>query len=299
MTLKNTLLWTAIVTPFHPDGSIDWASLDRLVASQVAAGCGMVVGGSTGEGFSLSTTERLQLIEYVIGLKPTVPLVVSVPAATHADVLEFIRHCNGYPIVGYLAMTPLYTRPGIHGQTTWFQSLLDASAYPMILYNNKARAATMLPTETVEALQQHPRFFAIKDSNGNADVCLQYRALAPGIQVFSGDDDLLLDVLAAGGIGLISVLSNMWPHMVQQFLKRALASSLTQAHIQAWKEICAVLYIASNPIPIKGLLAHSGVISSATVRTPLSLLDDPKPARFAQICEMAESLSRLLQDESR
>lgn len=265
------ILYTACVTPFLQGGSkIDYASLRRIIQNQVNAGNGLVILGSTGEGLSISAQERQELMKFVCEIKPDVPLIVGVPSHNFEAALEWIDFCNNFPIDGYLMTTPIYTKPGILGQTKWFEALLEKSLFPSMLYNIPGRSAIKLHSETVKNLAQHPRFFAIKDSGGSLESMIDYQSVAPHVLLYCGDDHLMPAMAVEGAVGLVSVASNAWPKAMRKYVMRALKGEITNGAHSIWWKACQSLFKASNPIPIKALLKEIGLITSDSVRLPLS-----------------------------
>lgn len=133
--------------------------------------------------------------------------------------LDFYREM---PIHGYLMTTPVYTKPGIMGQTLWFEKLLEKAHVPAMLYNIPSRAGVNLHTETVRNLSSHEKFWAIKDSSGTVDTLIEYKKVAPNIEVFCGDDNMILDMAVCGATGPVSVASNIWPRIVHKYVKQCL-----------------------------------------------------------------------------
>ncbi|APR99173.2 4-hydroxy-tetrahydrodipicolinate synthase [Wolbachia endosymbiont of Folsomia candida] len=267
-------LWTACVTPFSQGGdNVDYESLRRLLVIQAEAKNGVVLLGSTGEGWSLTDSEKRELVEFACSLKLNTRIIVGVPGVNLHHALEWIDFCKDMPIHGYLMTTPIYTKPGIIGQTLWFEKLLEKVHAPAMLYNIPSRAGINLHTETVRNLSGHDKFWAIKDSSGTIDTLIEYKKVAPNIEVFCGDDEMMPAMAAAGAVGLVSVASNLWPHEVHKYAKKCLSSESPAT--SAWLKACKALFTASNPIPTKALLHDIGLIEHKTVRIPLSAQDLP------------------------
>lgn len=164
--------------------------------------------------------------------------------------------------------TPIYTKPGIMGQTQWFETLLNASSHPAILYNIPGRSAIKLHPESVAKLATHKNCAAIKDSGGTIDSLVDYAIAAPNVALYCGDDYLMPSMASEGAIGLISVASNVWAKETRCYVKQALEGIKHQDKL--WWQACKALFSASNPIPVKALLKELGMIECDTVRLPLS-----------------------------
>ncbi len=223
--MKSTFLWTACVTPFSYNGdSIDYNSLQRLLTIQAEAENGVVLLGSTGESLSLTDSEKRTLVEFVCKLKLSTKIIIGVPGVNLYQTLEWLDFCKDMPIHGYLITTPIYAKPGIMGQTLWFEKLLEKAHVPAMFYNIPSRAGVSLHTETVRNLSSHKKFWAIKDSSGTVGTLAQYKKVAPNIEVFCGDDNMMPDMAAKGATGLVSVASNVWPHVAHKYVKQCLLS---------------------------------------------------------------------------
>jgi 4-hydroxy-tetrahydrodipicolinate synthase len=268
---------------------------------QAEAGNGVVLLGSTGEGLSLTDSEKRTLVEFVCKLELNTKIMVGVPGVSLHQALKWLDFCKDMPIHGYLMTTPIYTKPGIMGQTLWFEKLLEIAHVPAMLYNIPSRAGVNLHVETMRNLSSHEKFWAIKDSSGTVDTLIEYKKIAPNIEVFCGDDNMILDMAACGATGLVSVASNIWPHVAHEYVKRCLLSfqhmtlesrkkttaQMTEDNIKSsadiWQQACKALFIASNPIPTKALLHDIGLIEHKTVRLPLSTQDLPSVEMLRQV----------------
>ncbi|WP_349967435.1 4-hydroxy-tetrahydrodipicolinate synthase [Wolbachia endosymbiont of Armadillidium arcangelii] len=293
--MKSTFLWTACVTPFNYNGnSIDYQSLQRLLTIQAEAENGVVLLGSTGESLSLTDSEKRTLVEFVCELKSNTKIIIGVPGVNLYQTLEWLDFCKGMPIHGYLMTTPIYAKPGIMGQTLWFEKLLKKAHVPAMLYNIPSRAGVSLNTETVRNLSSHEKFWAIKDSSGTVDTLIEYKKVALNIEVFCGDDNMISDMAAYGAAGLVSVAANVWPRVVHEYVKQCMSGKDSQA--DSWQQACKALFAASNPIPTKALLHDIGLIEHKTVRLPLSTEDLPSIETLRQANEMILRWKELAND---
>ena len=248
---------------------------------QVKAENGVVLLGSTGESLSLTDSEKRTLVEFVCELKLNTKIIIGVPGVNLYQTLEWLDFCKDMPIHGYLMTTPIYAKPGIMGQTLWFEKLLEKAHVPAMFYNIPSRAGVCLHVETVRNLSSHEKFWAIKDSSGTVDTLAQYKKVAPNIEVFCGDDNMISDMAAYGAAGLVSVAANVWPRVAHEYVKQCLNGRSPQA--DSWQQACKALFIASNPIPTKALLHDIGLIEHKTVRLPLSTEDLPSVEALRQV----------------
>ncbi len=280
--INTQKLWTAIVTPFDDNGKkIDYLSLSNLLQQQQEAGNGVVLFGSTGEGWLLEMDEKKDILHHLFANKSKAQILVGVPSLSLPQAEEFISFCNDLPIAGYFISTPLYTKPGIRGQTKWFEYLLNQMAKPAMLYNVPSRSGVSLYPEVVANLAGHDNFVAIKDSSGDLKAMTEYLNVAPNITLYCSDDDMMPQTAKIGAKGLVSVAANAWPTIVRRYVGRSL-NDPNDPDLEIWKQ-AKVLFNASNPIPIKVLLKYLGLIQTATVRLPLSLEDLARPELLYQL----------------
>lgn len=268
MNLSSYALWTAVVTPLSNEGKVDFASLSKLVRSQDEAKNGLLILGSTAEALNLTLANKKAIVEHVIGLKPTSPIMIGVGGHQLEEQLEWIAWLETQPVHSYLMVTPLYAKPGPKGQTQWFKTLMDAVTRPVMLYNVPGRTAAPLALAAVEALNTHKNFFAIKEASGSVDRMKEYLKAAGGKPVFCGDDALMPDFALAGASGLVSVASNAWPKETNLYVQQCLKKSFDAKEL--WTKASNSLFVVSNPVPVKRLLAERGDIATARMAPPLS-----------------------------
>lgn len=278
---NNTALWTALITPLDHNGEVHEDDLIGLIHEQEQAGNGIVILGSTGEGLNLPLKSKKRIIEIVAGCKPGVPVIAGVGGHDIESTLAWIEFLESQSLDGYLMVTPIYSKPGPKGQYEWFNVLLDHVTKPAMLYNVPGRTAVSLSVEAVEKLSSHQNFGAIKESSANCDNLRSYIE-AGKKPVFCGDDPMLSEYVANGSCGLVSVASNAWPVEASAYVRLALDGTLSMIDINVWKHASMALFRASNPIPVKALMAFQNRISSPAVMTPLSSDD------YKNVTELAE-----------
>lgn len=272
MSLDNYNLWTALVTPLTPGLNVDYSSLENLVKEQDSAGNGLLILGSTGEALNLGLETRKKIVQFVINLKLKSPIMIGVGGhdlAAQLSWCEWLEEQN--TIQAYLMCTPIYSKPGDHGQYEWFKVLMDKVTKPVMLYNVPGRAAKELSFKAVEKLKDHKNFWAIKEASGSAAKMKNYFIACGNGKVFCGDDALLPEFVDAGSCGLVSVASNTWPKETNLFVQKCLNKTITEKGL--WSDAANSLFIASNPVPAKALLAAEGRINHDTMMPPLSRRD--------------------------
>ena len=267
-------LGTALITPFQPDGSIDFEALKRLLDKQIAGRVDyLVVLGTTGEAATLSADERLQvrtfIKDYIAG---RLPLVLGVGGNNTAAVCETLQNDDLAGFAAILSVCPYYNKPSQEGLFRHFCAIAEASPLPVILYNVPGRTGVNLLPETVMRIYNaHPdKIIGIKEASGNLDQIKHLISLAKEqaitnrqLSIISGDDGLAVDVMQAGGVGLISVLSNAFPEEAGRLVREADKTLQT-----ALNPLISLLFKEGNPAGIKTVLAQQGVIANI-LRLPL------------------------------
>lgn len=265
-------LWTALVTPFLENNHIDFNSLKKIAITQAQAGNALLLLGSTGEGLALTHAEQLSIVEFICDLQLNVPIMVAVGGYNLPEQIQWIQQCNELSIDCFLLSTPLYAKPGVVGQTQWFEALLNAAKFPCMLYNVPSRSGTDIPVETIQNIQNHPNCWAMKEASGDLAKFLKYRELCPHIELFSGEDAMLPYLVPAGAKGLVSVCANAWPIATQTYVQLCLAEQ-TQTMFPLWNNAVAALFCVANPIPVKVLMQQQQVIETPILRAPLTHLE--------------------------
>jgi len=272
MNAINTyLVWTAVITPMNTDGSIDYDSFEAILKEQAQAKNAITILASTGEGLNLDLSERKEILDFALGLKLEVPLMVGVGGVNLHDQLDWIGYLNTLYVDCYLLVVPLYAKPGVHGQYGWFKALLDLSEKPCALYNIPKRTAKSLEFETVSMLKDHPRFWGMKEASASEVDFAKYSEIAPGVHMLSGDDLMLPAFSKLGAEGVISVAGNAWPEATHEFARQCVGGTFKDNEL--WDKAITALFCASNPIPVKALLHGLGRIKTPEARLPLSNKD--------------------------
>jgi len=275
--MKNTKLWTALVTPMQRDGQLDFDDLESLVRRQEKAGNGILLIGSTGEGLALDDEEKRAVVEYVSKLELSVPVMAGVGGFSLENQKNWIIYCNRLNLDAFLLVTPLYSKPGPVGQEKWFGDLMDVSEKPCMIYNIPSRTGARISPEVFQNIENHPNFWSIKEASGSIQDFQAFREAIPDIPIYSGDDGMLPFFAVAGCKGLVSVASNAWPEATNLYVQKCLEGD-TVSLFPLWKHATEMLFSVSNPIPAKKLLVEKGLIKSPALRLPLtpSELDSTK-----------------------
>lgn len=272
--LSTFPLWTALITPFTDEGEVNYDDLLGLLKTQEKANNGILILGSTGEALNIDLQTRKQIVDFCCEQELSVPLMVGIGGIMLKETKAWIEWLNDRAIHSLLLVTPLYAKPGHKGQTAWFKTLLDAAQVPCVLYNIPGRTAVSLNFDTVSDMLHHPNFLGIKEASGDVDTFKSYCRAAPGKLMYCGDDGLMPEFARAGALGLISVASNVWPEATHLYVNQTLTGAFVDLGL--WKRASSALMKVSNPVPVKCLMHHKGMISSAYLQLPLHAdeLDD-------------------------
>jgi 4-hydroxy-tetrahydrodipicolinate synthase len=286
--------FTALVTPFTPDGALDDASFRRLVRWQILAGIdGLVPCGTTGESPTLTTEERLRLIAITIETaaeRPSRHRVTVVAGTGTNDTAATIRATRRAAELGAdaaLVVAPYYNRPDARMLFAHFTAVADEGDLPIVVYNVPSRTGSNVDPDTFLRLAEHPRVVAIKEASGNLEQIARICRDRPAdVAVLAGDDAWTLPVLALGGHGVISVASNEIPGDMAALCAAAAAGdwdSARRIHDRWLPLFFANFRGGPNPVPVKAALALMGLLDTDTVRAPLLTLDDDSRERLAGV----------------
>jgi 4-hydroxy-tetrahydrodipicolinate synthase len=268
-------VFTAIVTPFTPDGSaIDFARLAEQVAFQAVGGVtGVVIAGTTGESPTLDAAEHAELLDRAVALARAHGLlaVAGTGSNSTAHAVEAQRRASRAGADAALSVVPYYNRPTQEGLYAHFMEVADAAPVGVILYNVPGRCAAGLSADTIERLARHPNIVAVKEATGSLDMASEVALRCPALALLSGDDSLTLPIASVGGVGVVSVLSNLLPQrvsaMCDEFLTGRFAAA-REIHREVFP-LCRALFAETNPIPVKAAMALLGRDSGA-LRLPMT-----------------------------
>jgi 4-hydroxy-tetrahydrodipicolinate synthase len=265
---------TALVTPFHQDGSIDETALRNLVAWQVESGIDFLIPcGTTGETPTLSHDEWLHVIDITIEVAAgRVPIVAGATSNSTQDAVEKAKEVASRPGVDViLTASPYYNKPTQEGQYRHFKAIAEAVEKPILLYNVPGRTGANIEPGTLARLAEVPNVLGVKEASGNiTQIAEVLNAVPEHFLVFSGDDAITLPVIALGGVGIISVASNEIPAEMAAMTRAALNNDWTTARSihRKYLPLMQANFIESNPLPVKAVLTMLGRIEEV-YRLPL------------------------------
>ena len=288
-------VFTAIITPFTPDGSkIDFARLEKQIEAQAKGGVtGIVVAGTTGESPTLEPAEYEELAKKSIAAGKKAGLMVIVGtgsnSTTHAVHLQKFAAKAGADAA--LSVNPYYNKPTQDGLYGHFMAVAQAAELPVMLYNIPGRTGVALTTDTIKRLAEHPNIQAVKEATGSVDSASDIALHCPRLAVLSGDDPLTLPMGAVGAVGVVSVVSNVVPDRVVAMCNAFLSDRWSDA-LEIHRELaalCKALFAETNPIPVKAAMHLLGRDSGA-VRLPMTPASAATIQRLKQVLTTHELL---------
>ena len=282
---QNTLfrgIATALATPMTQSGAIDYDAYGRLIDWQIESGvAGLVSCGTTGEASTMTLDEHKQTIAYAIKrANGRVPVIAGTGGNCTAKAVELTKFACEAGADGCLVVTPYYNKATQNGLIAHYTAIADASDKPVILYNVPSRTGCNLLPDTCAALAKHPRIAAVKEASGNISQIVSLFSKAwDRLDVYSGNDDQIIPVLAMGGAGCISVLSNVLPKETVRMCELFFAGDIRgAAELQCrLLPVIDALFSEVNPIPVKAALAKMGY-GANTLRLPLTPMDEGRKA---------------------
>lgn len=264
---------TALITPFKND-EIDYAALGEIIERQIAAGVGAIVAaGTTGEAATLSDAERYELFKFTReATRGKIPLILGTGSSDTRRATEYTRLAREVGADGALVVTPYYNKGTKEGLYRHFRSVCEAVDIPVILYNVPSRTGVSLDIETLDRLGEIPSVVGIKEADGSGERFAAISRMRDSLPLYSGVDALIYTALSLGGVGVISVVSNIYPEDTVKICKQFFAGNYTEA-LKTQHGLARVidsLFLDTNPAPVKYAMAKAGYCSPE-MRLPMWL----------------------------
>ncbi len=275
---------TALVTPFREDQSLDEATLRQLVTRQIEAGIDFLVPcGTTGESPTLTRAEHLRVVEITLEeAKGKVPVVAGAGGYNTREVIELAHELEAMGVDGLLSVTPYYNKPTQEGLYQHFKAIAQSTRLPIIVYSVQGRTGVNVEPGTLARLAAIPNIVAVKEASGNmAQMAAVIQQVPASFDVLCGDDSIALPLIALGGRGVISVVSNQIPAEMTALTRASLDGDFVRARqIQRkYLPLMEINFIESNPIPVKAAMGIMGLLDPV-YRLPMT---PPKPENLARI----------------
>ncbi|MCQ2432428.1 MAG: 4-hydroxy-tetrahydrodipicolinate synthase [Clostridia bacterium] len=268
---------TALITPLTPDG-VDYPAFGRLIDWQIENGIdALVIAGTTGEGSTLSDEEHREVLRYAVERAAgRVPMIAGTGSNDTAYAIDMTKYACELGYDAMLVVTPYYNKATQKGLIQMYKAIADASTKPLILYNVPSRTGVSIEPATYAALADHPMIAAIKEANGNISKIAETVALVGDkLDIYSGNDDQIIPILSLGGMGVISVLSNLLPGETSAMCKKFMEGDVAGARKMQldYLQLINALFCEVNPIPVKAAMNAMGFCSE-DIRLPLTPMED-------------------------
>ena len=278
-----------MITPFKSDGSVDEAALRRFVDFQIDGGADMLLPcGTTGEGATLDEDETDRVLQIVIEqARGRVPIIVGAGSNSTAKAVQMTKRARTAGADGVLSVGPYYNKPTQQGYYEHFKAIAESEDIPILVYNVPGRTGGNIEARTMLRLAELRNIVAVKEASGNLVQIMDIiRDRPPDFRVLSGDDALTLAIVALGGDGVVSVVSNEAPQLMSTMVDAALEGDIPRARKLHYKllPLMNANFIESNPIPVKAALAMMGLIEE-NYRLPLVRIAAGNREKLAKVLE--------------
>jgi 4-hydroxy-tetrahydrodipicolinate synthase len=282
---------TALVTPFQKDGSLDEATMRKLVQRQIADGISFLVPcGTTGESPTLTREEHLRVVEITIEeAKGKVPVLAGAGGYNTHEVIELARAVEKLGADGILSVTPYYNKPTQEGLYQHYKAVAEAIKIPIIVYSVQGRTGVNVEPATLARLAKIPNIIGVKEASGNiSQMAAVIHLVPPEFLVLSGDDAVTIPLIALGGKGIISVASNEIPGPMTRIATHALAGNCEDARKlqRQYFPLMEINFVEANPIPVKAAMGLMGLLDPV-FRLPMV---PPSTASLEKIANVLRSL---------
>ena len=268
---------TALITPLNENG-VDYPAFERLIEWQIQEGINaLVICGTTGEGSTLSDAEHRQVLKFAVDkVAGRIPMIAGTGSNDTAYAIDLTKYACQIGYDAMLVVTPYYNKTTQKGLIAMFTAIADASTKPVILYNVPSRTGVNIEPATYAKLASHPMICAIKEASGNISKIVEIAAIAGDkLDIYSGNDDQIVPIMACGGKGVISVLSNVVPKATVELCSKFLAGDVegAMAMQKQYLPLTNALFSEVNPIPVKAAMAAMGFCEDY-LRLPLVCMED-------------------------
>lgn len=277
---------TAIVTPLNEQG-IDYDSFGKIIEFQIESGIdAIVVAGTTGESPTLNDKEHRDVIDFAVKkIAGRVPVIAGTGSNDTDYAIELTKHACEAGVDGLLCVTPYYNKTTQRGLVTMYNKIADAATKPVILYNVPSRTGVNIEAKTCKTLSEHPMINAVKEASGNISQVAEIAALCgEDMYIYSGNDDQILPILSLGGMGVISVLSNILPKETVEMCSKFFNGDISGSLDLQLKLLPLInqLFCEVNPIPVKAATAAMG-FGDNYLRLPLVPMEESNEARLLEL----------------
>ena len=278
---------TALITPFTEDG-IDYEAFEKLLENQINNGIDcLLVAGTTGEPPTMTHEEKMDLVDFAIKkINHRVPVIVGTGTNCTRTSIEATIEAARHGADGALVVTPYYNKCTQNGLYLHYKAIADASPIPVVAYNVPPRTGVNIQPETLQRLTDIKNMAGIKDACGNLDQIKKMAKAVKGsnIKYYSGDDEMIIEAMQAGGDGLFSVASNILPSETASIVNACMKKDYDRAQVifEKYKALFAGLFYEVNPIPVKYAASRMGICKNI-LRMPLTPMSEDKAAKLEEL----------------
>lgn len=268
----------ALITPMHEDGSVNFEALKEIIEEQIEKGTDAIISvGTTGEAATLSVEEHVEVIAYTTKVvNHRIPLIAGTGSNCTESAVELSRQAEEVGADGLLLVTPYYNKATQKGLYQHFKTIAESVSIPSILYNVPGRTGVSIEAKTMAALYHDVKnIIGVKDAGGDMGKTLELMSLVDeNFSLYSGEDGLILPILSAGGVGVISVLSNVAPKETHEICAKWFAGDLDGARKEQLRALPLIhaLFSEVNPIPVKAAMNLQGK-NAGPLRLPLTEIE--------------------------
>lgn len=277
----------AIVTPMKEDGAVDYDQFRKLIEFQIENGTdAIIVCGTTGEASTLTHEEHLETIKYCVEVVDgRIPVIAGTGSNCTETAVYLSTEAEKYGVEGLLVVSPYYNKATQKGLYAHFKAIAESVKVPVILYNVPSRTGcNILPETVVKLCKDVDNIVGVKEASGNISQIAHLAALSHGyVDIYSGNDDQIVPILSLGGVGVISVLSNVAPRQTHEICQKFFdgdAEGSCKMQLEAL-ELCDALFCEVNPIPVKKALNLMGM-GAGTLRMPLTDMEDANVEKLSK-----------------
>ncbi|MBE6825884.1 MAG: 4-hydroxy-tetrahydrodipicolinate synthase [Ruminococcus sp.] len=296
--MKNTIFTgagVAIITPFNPDGSINFDGLGANIDYQIENGTdAIIICGTTGEASTMSEAEHLECIRFAVErTAKRVPVIAGTGSNDTKTAIELSMEAEKLGADGLLIVTPYYNKTTQAGLIKHFTMIAESVNIPIILYNIPGRTGMGFTVDTLKVLAEHKNIVAVKEASGNISYTAQVAAaVGDKMDIYSGNDDIIVPMMALGAKGVISVLSNIIPKETHEMCQLCLDNNFAPAIEMQLKylEVINDLFIEVNPIPVKAAMNMMGM-PAGSLRMPLVDMSEANAAKLRDAMQRAGILA--------
>lgn len=272
----------AIITPMNEDGSVNYDEFGKFIDFQIENGTdAIVVCGTTGESSTLRVVEHNEAIKWCVNyVNKRVPVIAGTGSNSTACAIEISKEACDAGADALLLVTPYYNKTSQRGLIAHYTAIHDATNLPIILYNVPSRTGLNIAPETAKELSKLPRINGIKEASGNLEQVEKIRELCGDeLNIWSGNDDQIFDLMERGGKGVISVLSNVAPQETHDIVAKYLDGDKagSKAMMDKYMKLAKAMFVDVNPIPVKEAVSMMG-FNAGPVRMPLIEMDENNKA---------------------